>query len=128
MSSLEERMVIQTRMLVDEIAGQNRSDHEAIRAEVARNGASILKLVGQHTKKWAVGAAFVGFVGLALPVYSQIRTAYADDHVREVAAEKTRQEFERMKVERSVEIKQVAVETAREYNRLVTMPQEKITR
>jgi hypothetical protein len=128
MTTTEERTAIQTRMLVDEIACQNRSDHEAIRQEVARNGRDILKLVGQHTKKWAVGAAFVGFVGIALPVYSQIRVAYADDHVRAVAAETARQETLKAQASRAEELKQVADMAARNAVQMVTMPQERITR
>jgi hypothetical protein len=121
-------MAVQTRMLVDEIRSQNASDHEAIRAEVARNGADILRLVGQHTKKWAVGAAFVGVVGLALPVYSQVRTAYADDHVRIIAEEKTRQTVLELQRSREAELKQVADLAAQGAVRMVTLPQEKITR
>jgi hypothetical protein len=121
-------MTVQTRMLVDEIASQNRSDHQAMRDEIARNGRDILAQVGRHTKKWAVGAALVGFVGVALPVYSQIRTAYADDHVRAVAEEKCRQTVLERQQSRETELQAVADLAARRAVNLVTLPADKIGR
>lgn len=127
-STPDERLAVQTRMLVDEIRSQNASDHEAMRKDFGSMHKSLLQQVAGHTRKWAVGAALVGFVGVALPVYSQIRVAYADDHVRAVAAETARQEALREKVSRAEELKQVADLAARGAVQMVTLPTEKITR
>lgn len=127
MTTPDERLAIQTRMLVDEIRSQNASDHEAIRKDFGALHKSLLQQVAGHTRKWAVGAALVGFVGVALPVYSQIRVAYADDHVRAVAAETARQETLKAQASRAEELKQVADLAARGAVQMVQIPQDRIT-
>jgi hypothetical protein len=107
-------------------ASRNEQEHARLLETQAQHTnalASLKDAVGGLSKSFRVGAFVLAVASVAVPAWSQIRAAYATEHVTEVAREATRQEFERLKSERAVEIQNVATATSRETVRLLVTPE-----
>jgi hypothetical protein len=125
-SALQRRIVIE-----NDCASKNAQEHQQILATQTSHTnalASLADTVRGLGKSVRIGALVLTVGGLAVPAWSQIRAAYANEHTAAVAVEATRQEFERLKTERAVEIQTVADAAARKAVNLVTLPQERITK
>jgi hypothetical protein len=131
MSTELERELTQVQIREQDCASRNKQAHQIFENRLDESG-RMLNRIEKTTQGLArsvrIGALVLAVGGLVVPAWSQIRAAYANEHTAEVAREATRQEFDKLKAERAVEIQSVADAAAKKAVNLVVIPAERVTK